>query len=257
MDPATVNSSTFTLAGVTGAVSYDGATLTARFAPDVPLANSTTYTASISTAMKDLAGNSLPLTRNWSFTTGPPDSVPPTVVSVQPAANSINMPLSTTLSAVFSEPMNLATIGTGSFTLTGRRFTSETPFNVSGSIVKNTFTPIAQFAPSLQLFMGTTYTATISSSVTDQAGNHLAVDKTWSFVTMPDGILTPGAPDTTVADALKALRIALNLIVATPDDMNHGDVAPFGPNGAPLPDGIIDIRDALVILRKAVGLVSW
>jgi hypothetical protein len=70
-------------------------------------------------------------------------------------------------------------------------------------------------------------------------------------------MLVPGETIPTIADALKALRIAVNLTVASADDMNHGDVAPLGLDGMPLPDGIIDIQDALVILRKVVGLITW
>ena len=153
--------------------------------------------------------------------------------------------------------MNLATIGNASFTLTGQTFASTAPFTVSGSISNNTFTPITQFTPTVPLILGTIYTATISTAVTDQAGNHLSTDKTWSFVTLPDGILLPGETASSLADALRALRIAVNLITASPDDMHHGDVAPLGADGRPLPDGTIDIQDALVILRKVVGLVSW
>jgi hypothetical protein len=103
--------------------------------------------------------------------------------------------------------------------------------------------------------MGTAYSARITG-VKDLAGN-LMTDTIWSFTTMPDGILTPGATATTIADALKTLRIVVNLIPPTQDDKNHGDVAPLGPDGKPSPDGNIDIQDALVILRKVVGLVSW
>lgn len=257
MDPATINASTFTLAGITGTVSYDGATRTASFTPDAPLANNNTYTATISTAVKDLAGNRLPLARVWSFTTGPPDFVPPTVISTQPAAAATNIPLVTTISAVFSEPMGLASIGQTSFTLTGRTYASTPPFTVSGTISNNSFIPIAQFIPNAPLIIGTAYTATITTAVTDQAGNHMAADKTWSFVTLPDGILSPGNTAPTIADALRILRISVNLIPASSDDMNHGDVAPLGQDGKPLPDGVINIQDALVILRKVVGLISW
>jgi len=256
IDPATINGATFSVAGIAGTVTYDAASLTATFTPEIPLANSTTYTATATTAVKDLAGNSLPITRVWSFTTGPPDVIAPTVISTQPTVVT-NVPLDTTISAVFSEPMDLATIGPASFTLTGQTFASTAPFSVSGSISNNTFTPISQFIPTVPLIMGTAYTATITTAVTDQAGNHLAVDKTWSFVTLPDGILQPGETVPTVLDALKALRIAVNLMAASPDDMRHGDTAPLGLDGKPQPDGIIDLRDALMILRKVVGLISW
>jgi hypothetical protein len=58
-----------------------------------------------------------------------------------------------------------------------------------------------------------------------------------------------------LADALKALRIAVLLDQPTPDDMITGDVAPM-ENGVTIPDGVIGIADALLILRGVVGLIS-
>jgi len=72
---------------------------------------------------------------------------------------------------------------------------------------------------------------------------------------VPDGNLT-GGTSPSIADALKALRIAAGLITPTQSDLDHGDVAPLVA-GVPAPDGKIDINDAIVILRKSVGLVSW
>jgi len=52
------------------------------------------------------------------------------------------------------------------------------------------------------------------------------------------------------------LRIVVGLVTPTLDDFSHGDVAPLN-YGVPAPDGSIDLLDALVILRRVVGLVSW
>jgi hypothetical protein len=72
MDPSTINSTTFTLnqgtTAVLGTVAYSGTTAT--FTPSNVLAASTTYTATITTGAKDLAGNALAANTVWSFTTG-------------------------------------------------------------------------------------------------------------------------------------------------------------------------------------------
>ena len=72
MDPLTITTATFTLAQgatpISGAVTYG--TVTARFTPDSNLTASTTYTATITTGAKDLAGNALAVNKVWSFTTG-------------------------------------------------------------------------------------------------------------------------------------------------------------------------------------------
>jgi hypothetical protein len=59
-----------------------------------------------------------------------------------------------------------------------------------------------------------------------------------------------------VADALKALRISAGLDVSTAAELAEGDVAPV-IGGKPQPDGTIALGDVVVILRKAVGLVTW
>ena len=51
---------------------------------------------------------------------------------------------------------------------------------------------------------------------------------------------------------LKALRIAVGLVTPTAEERLRGDVAPLGA-----PDDRIDVSDALLILKKAVGLVSF
>jgi hypothetical protein len=72
---------------------------------------------------------------------------------------------------------------------------------------------------------------------------------------LPDGnIVEDGV--TNLSDALKALRIAVSLEQPTVTDMLHGDVAPL-VNGVPTRNNAIDIADALLILRKTVGLATF
>lgn len=69
VDALTVTGSTFTVAGVAGTVSYDAGTRTATFTPASPLAANTTYTATVTTGVKDAAGNAMAADDTWSFTT--------------------------------------------------------------------------------------------------------------------------------------------------------------------------------------------
>jgi alpha-tubulin suppressor-like RCC1 family protein len=81
-------------------------------------------------------------------------------------------------------------------------------------------------------------------------GNH-----TIKLVTIPDGDLNnDGQVD--VGDALQALRISVALETATAAHILHGDVAPLDATGIPVPDRQISVADALMILRKIVGLTS-
>ncbi len=72
---------TFTLknsagTSIAGTVTYDSATKTATLVPAAALAYSTSYTATLSNGIKDIAGNALAAT-SWSFTTAAAPPPPP------------------------------------------------------------------------------------------------------------------------------------------------------------------------------------
>jgi len=71
MDSSTINETSFNLEGsaVSGMVTYDPASYTATFTPDTDLEYDHEYTARLSTAITDLAGNPLAAAYSWSFTT--------------------------------------------------------------------------------------------------------------------------------------------------------------------------------------------
>ena len=89
LDPATVNSGTFTLTAAGGSplpasVQYDPATFTATLVPDAPLAPDTAHEARLWPSLTDLDGNALGVALVWVFTTEPPDLLPPRVVGKSP-----------------------------------------------------------------------------------------------------------------------------------------------------------------------------
>jgi hypothetical protein len=65
---------------VEGTVSYDSTTKKATFDPSTNLAPNTTFTATISTGMKNLAGNALEQNFSWTFTTKSPLEPTPSTV---------------------------------------------------------------------------------------------------------------------------------------------------------------------------------
>jgi hypothetical protein len=71
MDSSTINTHSFTLTGsnVSGTVTYNPDTYTATFTPDSNLELGHEYTATLSVAIKDIAGNPLAEAYSWSFTT--------------------------------------------------------------------------------------------------------------------------------------------------------------------------------------------
>jgi hypothetical protein len=191
MAPTTINSSSFTITCASpctapaGAVSYSVGADTAVFTPAAPLDAGTTYTATITTAATDLAGNALagnqaplPAASNyvWTFTTAP--AVPPTITSVSPANNAIAVPINTPIAAAFSEQM--APIrGNASFLVTCTNpCTSPTGVVALDSTGRNaTFTPAANLSPL------TLYTATITGATSLATGTALAAPYSWQFTT--------------------------------------------------------------------------
>src|SRR5439155_15386961 len=92
--------------------------VTATFTPAANLAPLTTYTATISTGARDLAGNALAVDFVWNFTTGViPDTTAPMVSATVPANSAIGVSISAQIASTFSEAMDPSTIGTATFTL--------------------------------------------------------------------------------------------------------------------------------------------
>ena len=178
MDPLTISTLTFLFtkggAPVAGLVTYTG--VSAVFAPTTNLASSTTYTATITTGAKDLAGNALASDYVWSWTTGvAPDTTPPTVSLTVPARGATSVALNQAIAAAFSEAMNPLTISTATFTLMrGSTAVTGTVGYASGT---------ATFSPLTNLMASTTYTATVSTAAMDLAGNALATNYVWGFTT--------------------------------------------------------------------------
>jgi hypothetical protein len=94
----------------------------------------------------------------------------------------------------------------------------------------------------------------VSVTALDLAGNQTSRTGSVRFLVADGNLKGSGVPD--ISDALAALRIAVGLNQASAADLVHGDVAPL-VNGVPAPNGVIDVTDALVILRKVVGVISF
>lgn len=117
MIPNTLTNSSFIikqgLTTIAGVVSYSGTTVT--FVPNSSLDANTTYTATITTAAKNLAGTPLEDDYIWTFSTG--SILVPTVISTDPFNLETAVILNKVISASFSVPMNPLTINTNSFTV--------------------------------------------------------------------------------------------------------------------------------------------
>jgi Ice-binding-like/Bacterial Ig-like domain len=214
MNPATISAAgTFTLAvtaggaAVLGTVTYSGNT--AVFSPAANLTASTQYTATITTAAKDLTGVAMAANFVWSFTTGLTATVvAPTVVSTIPASGAVAVPLNQRVSATFSVPMNPASIlAAGTFTVAVA--------GVGGAAVAGTVAyagNTAVFTPNANLTASTQYTATITTAAQNLTGTPLAANFVWSFTT---GIAaSAAAPTITVTNpASAAINVPVNTAV--------------------------------------------
>jgi uncharacterized delta-60 repeat protein len=194
MDVSSINTTTFTVKDgngnpVSGTVTYVGATAT--FTPSTNLVDSTTFVATITSGAKDVAGNALTANYSWYFTTlVTPDTTPPTVISTYPVNGATDVAANAIITATFSEPMDATTVTAATFTV---KDVANNP--ISGVVICSGRT--AFFSPSTNLSLSTAYTATITVTVKDLAGNAMVSAYSWGFTTSA----TPPAPGAGSLDA--------------------------------------------------------
>lgn len=184
MDPATLTAASFTLACPLatpingGAVSYLPDSKIATLTLPVPLPLARDCTATVTTAAKDSTGLSMVSNFSWQFSTSAStDVMAPTVTLVNPLDAATGVATNAAIKATFSEAMDPLTVKGANFTL------SSAGGSVAGTVSVNPLNTIATFTPSANLAVNTTYTATVTTGVTDQAGNPLAAVKAWNFTT--------------------------------------------------------------------------
>jgi len=262
MLPATITAAgTFTVMDTTTSVAvpvvsvtYDAATNTATFT-HAGLTSGDNYTATITTAATDLAGNALagdpallPAASDhvWTFAATAADLTPPTVILENPADGATNVAINTNVNAKFSKDMDPATLCTTSsttaacpvatFTVTGPGVT-----NVAGTVVYLAGRRIASFRPTAtSLPINTLFTATVTASATDSAGIALAaglLPNPWTFTTGTG--LAPGAIALGSAGTFGIM--ATSAITSTGPSIINGDVSlDPGTSMTGFPPGIVN-----------------
>ena len=101
---------------------------------------------------------------------GPGDVTPPVVESVTPLDLSTTAGTGAAVTATFSEPILAATTTLASFRV------QMGAMMVPGNVVANG--TLVSFMPSIRLSPSTTYQVTLTTAITDLAGNHLAAQYT-------------------------------------------------------------------------------
>jgi hypothetical protein len=168
MDPATINSSTFAIAGVSGKVTYDATNRIAAFKSLVDFAPKTTYHATVTTGAKNLHGIGLAATFAFSFTTrSTKDLSPPEIVSVIIGAG-----CTPTIKIKFDEQMDSLSINSSTVAV----------IDVTGTVTYDPVSQTATLSPT-NLLPDTAYTLTVTPVVKDMGGVPLAAAFYQSFTT--------------------------------------------------------------------------
>ena len=161
---------------VASKVLYDATTKTATLTPAAALATDKPYTATLTTGVKDVAGNPIAAT-TWTFSTGPR----PTVTARNPASGATAVKRTANLTATFSEAVTgLPSTAAASSAFTIKRTSNGAAFSSVASY--NASTKTATLDPSGTLWANTQYTLTLSSGIKDVAGNPLTA-LSWTFTT--------------------------------------------------------------------------
>jgi hypothetical protein len=108
--------------------------------------------------------------------TAPTDTTAPTVTSTTPVDSATSVARESTITATFNEDVFATTTDAASFTLAKSGA-------IDGTVTFEASTNVATYTPGSELAILATYTATLSTAITDLSGNPLAADYSWSFIT--------------------------------------------------------------------------
>jgi len=172
MDPLTITTVTFTLAQgttpVSGSVTYIG--MTATFTPAVALTTGASYTATITTGVKDLAGNALVANYSWNFTTYSgggggggtlsSDKAFTAFGFILPAVTGVINETAKTIAVTVPFGTNVTAL-MAAFTTTGTGVKVGTTVQTSLSTLNNFTSPVAYIVTAADNSMAT-YTATVT-----------------------------------------------------------------------------------------------
>jgi hypothetical protein len=185
LNPASVDESSFFVRSGEGdtlqaIVSYNDADKKAVLTLQTILQPNASYAATVSSSVRDVAGNEMGSRKVWSFTTAPlVDGIPPSVVSTLPASDATGISLNATASAVFSEALDPSTVNGDTFTL------KQGASTIAADVTYDNATFQCLLTPSSVLSYGTTYTARLATAISDTTGNSMTTAHEWSFTTVP------------------------------------------------------------------------
>jgi Ice-binding-like/Bacterial Ig-like domain len=226
---------------VTGTVSLDATHTIATFTltPGTLLEPSTQYTATITGATSLASGLAMTAPFSWQFTTvaatTPPDLTRPRVLLTSPVTTTPGptpgVPGNSAISAVFSKPLAPATVSGTSFTVA---CTTPAPCTApTGTVSYSVSSRTAVFTPTADFTLGNTYTVTLTTAITDLAGNELAgnqaalpaaSDYVWTF--------TAAAPTAPANVTVSSTNPATNATAVCPTAAINATFVVPGPAGS-------------------------
>ena len=217
---------------VSGTVTYDEATKTARFKPELPFTMSGHYLGRLHTAVTDVTGNRLPVRFEWSFLVEDPPLTQDVHFAPYDGQTEVHPRASVRMD--FPRKLNAATVTQESFQL----LANGAPVPATVAYADEGFSISASLTPTGQMALGTEYNVRLAGTVTTVTGQPLGSELAWRFTTTaaPRASLQFGDKGENEAQAI-TVDPAGNLII-TGTDLSFSMPPPppgGGPNPAPTP----------------------
>ena len=154
------------------------------------------------------------------------DTTPPVVVSSSIQNNSITVPVNTSISTVFSEPLSSSTVTTNSVSLVINDGSNQP---VPGVATLSSDRKTIVFAPTSLLVKGTKYKFTITSAITDDAGNSFVGPYVLNFTASYGAMVISGqgttnSPYTLSTGGYDSLSITNSTVITTGAIMASGSL---------------------------------
>src|SRR6185437_12005400 len=154
---------------VQGGIALSDSNRRITFTPSAAFPANSTVTVTVQPSIADLADRLIDNPGTFTFQTGTAtDTTRPSVVTLSPVNGAAGVPVNSVVEVQFSERINPLTVNASDFTVT-----PTSGLQIPGTIVVSADGQSATFTPSAALQAGTTYTATVSSSITDLTGQAL------------------------------------------------------------------------------------
>ena len=150
-----------------------------------------------------------------------PDTTAPTIVSTFPLSDAKSVAIKGAITVTFTEEMAPLTINSVTFSL--KQGMLDVPSVVTYSSATATLLPVDALA------LGMTYTATVSTAVTDLAGNKLLMSHIWSFST--DAVPPKGPAPVLLGAAGNYAVLAKSAISNVPSSVITGNLG-LSPSAA-------------------------